>query len=131
MSIDRKHRRMHGRRDDLIREFERGPFPTEPVTAWPPALVEIVEQASGRPFDPRLLTAYERVRAFMAYEGVVVTDALRVHQSIADPHHARRDLPPVPPHEPDRRQRAARAQARPPGAPAPVLGAFDPEDLGD
>lgn len=113
--------------DALLADYQRGPFPTAPVADAPPALFDLLEIETGRKWTPAEVAAFERVRAFLGYEGVVLDDRLAVAQHLQDQHpeRAAEGLVPVV----DRRPTPARG-AGAPAKPNPPTG-FDPTDLGD
>ena len=106
--------------DRLAQLYDAGPFPAVEVPQFPAALVAQLERLTGQRFDVRLFETYERLRAFLDYPGVQITDALRAEQVLSDPVH---DRPPAPPPTATSTPEIERKAA--------ALGTFDPEDLGD
>lgn len=98
---------------ELAAAYHQGPFPGAHVPPWPDELIELVGQLTGQRFDPRLFTAYERVRAFAGYQGVALTPDRQLAQ------------------EPVAAGRAPVARPSPAARPAGPLTAPDPTDLGD
>lgn len=126
--------------DPLVRHFETGPFPAAEVPAVAPAAAALFERLTGQRFDPAVIAAWERVRAFLAYPGVEVSTPMEL---------ARRAAPdPIDRGPPISMGRSVRPGLRPgpglsepgpglSGSPAAVSGSprtpgrFDPRDLGD
>lgn len=114
-------------RDPLAADYERGPFADRVVAAFPPGLLALLERRTGRPPDLNLLAEYERIRAFLGYEGIPPDPHLAARASLVDPLAKRAQAPPVEAPIPTRaglRAPVARTLLTAGGAP-------DPEDLGD
>ena len=94
--------------------YDSGPFPGAVVPQFPPELVAQVERLTGRRFDARLFETYERVRAWVDYQGLVLTPDLRASQVIEEPAPTLSAPPPI-----EDKRRPSR------------ISSPDPADLGD
>ena len=109
--------------DRLGQMFDAGPFPAVRVEPFPPELVAQVERLTGKRFDEGMLQTYERVRAFLDYQGVQLTPQLRAEQVLVEPAPEHTSPTQAPEARPARAAERTAAQA--------ALGRFDPQDLGD
>lgn len=125
-----RRRALAGRRTELgaqpvARDYEQGPFPHQAVAPFPAEAVALWERRTGRAFDPEAMAEWERVRAFLGYQGLELSPQLQAAQRLGGGGAT------LAPELPDRaRHQAARAPI-----PAPARGSAagmpDPEDLGD
>lgn len=123
-----------GGRDPLVASFEAGPFANLELQAFPQALVLLFERATGVPFNPAHLAAFERARLFLGWEGAPISAALELqrHRLELNPDDkpervAAGDVPaPAPPLR--QVHRAPSSSARDAVGPR---GGIDPRDLGD
>ena len=106
--------------DPAMRAYEQGPISRLQVPAFPATLVAIYERQTGRQFDPDLMQAYERARAFVGYT-VDLSIPEQLEQLVDDPHPKRQGVT-VEPTRPVR-------TVRPPVLDDPPD--FDAHDLGD
>ena len=113
-----------------MQQYEQGPFPGEPVCEVPDLMIELIERFTGRPYDQRAHEEYERIRAYVGYQGVLITPTLHGRQlhvgglgavglgRLAAPAQNKHGGPPGSTVEEERRI-------------APPRAGFDPSDLGD
>lgn len=111
----------------LIYDYEQGPFFHLGVRPFPPEAVELLERRTGRPFDAAFLADWERIRAFLGYEGIELAPSLLTARRLEDGED--RGEPVAPPIS----TRLAYQSERPeiPTVATPLTGGPDPEDLGD
>jgi len=90
--------------------------------------VELLERRTAKPFPAELLAEYERIRAFLGYQGIDMSAKLRAGQRLDD------GIDRGPPVTPALPARARHLAARTPIATPTIPGSLampDPDDLGD
>lgn len=105
----------------LVQLYEQGPFPEAHVCEPPELMIDLYERFAGQTFDRRAFEAYERIRAFLAFQGVLLTPELtarQIHAPVAAPD---------PVQDPAEARRAAAISQRV----RAITSGIDPSDLGD
>lgn len=116
-----------------VADYESGPFMDQAVQPLPALAVELLERRTGRRVHGEggileLVAEWERIRAFVAYEGVEITPALQVCQRLEDDHERGE---PTAPAVPERAAHLAAQRTHPELPRASGVGQPDPHDLGD
>lgn len=112
--------------DPLIAEYLQGPFPALNPPSPPVHARRLLEYLLGRPVPEEVLLQWERVRAFVAYQGLELPPAASLTTWPADP----RPAPPTAP-TPAPTPAPPAPRARKITSPGRREGPADPHDLGD